>query len=187
MVQELYLKYRKRYFKDFFIPEVRDLQKDKKEFFLKELETMQKNTAIMENRRKHAEEKDWEDEAEEWDRSLTNTFQRGVLAAHLVLDPPHQTMLDVQEVSEVLNSYCFAARQQRSDLYTILNKQKSWEYGYRYQIPASGKVFYEQCMRDYCDPQKREKFLSIVNAEPAVKLATKQPSHQQSANQGNER
>jgi len=187
MSRELYLKYKDRYFKDFFTPEVRDLPKDKKELLLNELDTMQKNTVTMENRQKNAEEKDWEDEAEEWGRALANTFQRGVLAAHLVLDPPHKTMMSVQEVSEILNSYCFAARQQTSDLYTILNKQKPFEYGYRYQISMSGKVFYEQCMRDYCNSQKREKFLSIVKAEPAVKLATQQPSYQPTANQGRER
>ena len=112
MVQELYLKYKDRYFEDFFTPEVKDLPKDKKEFLLNGLETMRKNTAIMENRRKHAEEKDWEDEAEEWSRASTNAFQRDVFATHLVLDPPHQNMLGVQEVSEILDSYCFAARQQ---------------------------------------------------------------------------
>ena len=50
MVQELYLKYKDRYFEDFFTPEVRDLPKDKKELLLSELETMRKSTKIMENR-----------------------------------------------------------------------------------------------------------------------------------------
>ncbi len=187
MVQELYLKYKDRYFEDFFTPEVRDLPKDKKELLLSELETMRKNTAIMENRRKHAEEKDWEDEAEEWGRARRNAFQRGVMAANLILDLHHKTMLDVREVSEILDGYCFAARQRESDLYTILSRHKSWEYRHNYQVSESGKVFYEQCMRDYCNPQKRDKFLSIVNATPAVKLATKQLSSLQASNQGIER
>ncbi len=185
--RELYLKYKDRYFKDFFIPEVRDLQKDKKEFLLNELESMRKNTVILENRREYVEEEDWEEEVWECERDLKNTMQRGVMAAHLVLDYPCPRDFNVQEVLEILNTSSAIAKETESDLYSVTNRKWERPALIPFQISESGKVFYEQCMRDYCDPKKRGKFLSIVNAEPAVKLAKKYSASQKNNRLGIER
>ena len=197
MVQELYLKYKDRYFEDFFTPEVKDLPKEKKEFLLNELETMRKNTAIMENRLYTNNGLEFE----KYNLALTNAFQRGIIATHLVLDQPHKAMLTAQEVMEILDVSCSIAEEKQSDLYYALSwkwkkewnfKKNSYEFkpfdtNTYYRVSESGKVFYEQCMKDYCNPQKRDKFLSIVNAESAVKLATKQLSSLHASNQGIER
>lgn len=197
MVQELYLKYKDRYFEDFFTPEVRDLPKDKKELLLSELETMRKSTKIMENRLYTGSGKEFE----KYNLALTNAYQRGIIAAHLVLDQPHKAMLTAQEVMEVLEASCSIAEEKQSDLYYALSwkwkkewnfKKNSYEFkpfdtNTYYKVSDSGKVFYEQCMRDYRDSQKREKFLNLVNTESAVKLATKQSSSLHASNQGIER
>ena len=110
-------------------------------------------------------------------------------------------MLTAQEVMEVLDVSCSIAEEKQSDLYYALSwkwkkewnfKKNSYEFkpfdtNTYYSVSESGKVFYEQCMKDYCNPQKRDKFLSIVNAESAVKLATKQLSSLHASNQGIER
>ena len=171
MVQELYLKYKDKYFQDFFTPEVRDLSKDKKELLLNELESMRKSTAILKNRRKYAEKEDWEEEIWECDRALKNVMQRGVLAAHLVLDASNTAALSSQEVLAILDTSCVLAKGQQSDLYLAVKRRWPWDSDYT--VSESGKVFYEQCMRDYCEPQKRERFLRIVRApKPQKTLAS---------------
>ena len=199
MVQELYLKFKDRYFEEFFTPEVRDLPKDKKELLLSELETMRKSTKIMEDRG-WSYTNSWRKFKKHY-LALTNAYQRGIIAAHLVLDQPYKAILTAQKIREVLEASCSIAKEKQFDLYYALNwkwkkewnfKKNSYEFkplatNTLHEVSNSGKVFYEQCMKDYCNPQKRDKFLSIVNAEPVVKLATKQPSHQKTANQGIER
>ena len=171
MVRELYLKYKDRYFKDFFTPEVRDLPKDKKELLLKELETMRKNKAAIENRRDHAAEEDWEEEVWACDKALENTLQRGIIAAHLTLDYPNKHMLSTQEVLEILDTSCSVAKEKQSDLYHAMNQRWPW-HANNYTVSDSGKVFYGQCMEDYCNSRKRERFLNIVCTPKARKIKT---------------